>query len=222
MLAEHKDAWARLPVTAKVDHLRTLARATAENAQSVGASGLSRPRGSTPTSSLAGEEWSSGPWALLFGVNRLIETLSDVARYGPAALAPGQRPHASRTARWWSTSSPRRGWDRLLLSGVSAQVWMQRGVTEANLADTMAVFYRQSHPSGAVALVLGAGNIASIPPLDVLYKMFAEGRVCLLKMNPVNEYLGPVFEEIFARLARCGFIRFAYGGSEVGEYLTTS
>jgi aldehyde dehydrogenase (NAD(P)+) len=29
-----------------------------------------------------------------------------------------------------------------------------------------------------------------------------------------------VFEEIFAELASAGFIRFAYGGSEVGEYLT--
>ncbi len=115
---------------------------------------------------------------------------------------------------------PHNLWDRLLLSGVSAQVWMQPGVTEAGLADTMAVFYKQADPAGAVALVLGAGNIASIPPLDVLYKLYAEGRVCLLKMNPVNDYLGPVFEDIFAGLVRAGFVRFAYGGADAGEYLT--
>ena len=68
--------------------------------------------------------------------------------------------------------------------------------------------------------MLGAGNIASIAPLDVLYKLYAEGRVCMLKMNPVNDYLGPIFEDIFADLARAGFVRFAYGGADVGEYLT--
>ncbi len=40
--------------------------------------------------------------------------------------------------------------------------------------------------------MLGAGNVASIGPLDVVYKLFAEGQVCILKMNPVNEYLGPI------------------------------
>jgi aldehyde dehydrogenase (NAD(P)+) len=115
---------------------------------------------------------------------------------------------------------PQTGWDRLLLNGVRAQVWMQPGVTAENLADTMAVFYREREPRGAVAVVLGAGNIAGIAPLDVLYKLFAEGRVCLLKMNPVNDYLGPIFEDIFAELAAAGFVRFAYGGIDIGEYLT--
>ena len=51
-----------------------------------------------------------------------------------------------------------------------------------------------------VALVLGAGNVASIGPLDVVHKLFVEGQVALLKLNPVNEYLGPFFEEAFADL----------------------
>jgi hypothetical protein len=39
-------------------------------------------------------------------------------------------------------------------------------------------------------------------------------------MNPVNEYLGPVFEDIFAPLIRDGYLQFVYGGGDVGEYLT--
>src|SRR5205814_2720761 len=109
--------------------------------------------------------------------------------------------------------------DRLLLSGFSAQVWMQPGVTRDNLAEHTASFYRRASPKGQVALVLGAGNIASIAPLDVLYKMFAEGMVCVLKLNPVNDYLGRFFEEIFASLSASGFIGFAYGGADVGAYL---
>ncbi len=218
VLVEHKDEWARLPIHAKIEHLRTLGRATSANADRWVRAACAA-KGIDPSSPLAGEEWSSGPWAFLFGVNRLVETLTAVAHTGRPRLRPGS-VHTRPGGQVVVDVFPQSAWDRLLLSGVSAQVWMQPGVTEANLADTMAVFYAQERPSGAVALVLGAGNIASIPPLDVLYKLYAEGRVCLLKMNPVNEYLGPVFEDVFADLAAAGYIRFAYGGSEVGEYLT--
>jgi aldehyde dehydrogenase (NAD(P)+) len=71
-----------------------------------------------------------------------------------------------------------------------------------------------------VSLVLGAGNVASIPPMDVLYKMFVEGNVCILKMNPVNEYLGPFLERAFAPLIQGGYLAVVYGGGEVGAYLS--
>ncbi len=54
---------------------------------------------------------------------------------------------------------PRTIFDRLLMSGIGAEVWMQPGVDADNLRDHMAGFYRQTDPEGAVALVLGAGNI---------------------------------------------------------------
>ncbi len=75
-------------------------------------------------------------------------------------------------------------------------------------------------PKGGVALVLGAGNIAAIPPLDVLYKLYAEGQVVLLKMNPVNAYLQPLLETVFEAFVEAGYLRFAAGGTEVGQYLT--
>ena len=84
----------------------------------------------------------------------------------------------------------------------------------------MGVFYQQEDPEGAVALVLGAGNVASIGPLDVVYKFFVEGQVCILKMNPVNEYLGPFIEEAFAEFIERGYLELAYGGADVGAYLT--
>lgn len=217
-LSSHSDEWARRPIAAKIEHLRGLAhRTSAEAARWVRAA--CDAKGLDPHSPLAGEEWTSGPWALLFGINRLIETLGGVAESGTPRLRRGS-VHTRGDGQVVVDVFPQSAWDRLLLSGVSAQVWMQPGVTESNLAGTMAVFYKQADPAGAVALVLGAGNIASIPPLDVLYKLFAEGRVCLLKMNPVNEYLGPIFEDIFADLVDAGFVRLAYGGSEVGEHLT--
>ena len=50
---------------------------------------------------------------------------------------------------------------------------------------------------GRVALVLGAGNVSSIGPMDALYKLFVEDRVVLYKMHPVNAYLGPLLERGF-------------------------
>src|SRR5258706_16454463 len=39
-------------------------------------------------------------------------------------------------------------------------------------------------------------------------------------MNPVNEYLGPLLEEAFQPLADAGFFRMAYGGGDVGAWLS--
>lgn len=82
-------------------------------------------------------------------------------------------------------------WDRLLLSGVRAEIWMQPGVTRAHLDRYAARAYDipPAARQGKLALVLGAGNVASIAPLDVLHKLFIENQVCLLKLNPVNDYL---------------------------------
>jgi aldehyde dehydrogenase (NAD(P)+) len=215
-LARHKTEWATLPIRRKIAYLEELRARTDEVAgrwvnAAVEAKRIPRD------SPLAGEEWMSGPWALLKGLSVLKRTLE--------ALEKGESPfnpdavHTRPDGQVVVDVFPSTLFDRLLLSGFSAEVWMQPGVTAENLSDHTASFYREPSPSGKVALVLGAGNIASIAPLDVLYKMFAEGMVCVLKMNPVNDYLGPFFEEILAPLVAAGFVGFAYGGADVGAYL---
>jgi hypothetical protein len=111
-------------------------------------------------------------------------------------------------------------WDKVLFQGFTGEVWMQPDVTLANLTEHMASWYRQESPKGKVALVLGAGNVSSIGPMDALYKLFVEGQVVVLKMNPVNEYLGPIFEECFLDLQERGYFRVVYGGAAEGDYLT--
>ncbi len=92
-----------------------------------------------------------------------------------------------------ATVLPHSIWDYLLLSGVKVDVWMEPGVTKDNLAQHTASIYGDpnslQHKKGKVSLVLGAGNIAAIAPLDVFQKLFSENQVVILKMNPVNEYL---------------------------------
>ena len=38
-------------------------------------------------------------------------------------------------------------------------------------------------------------------------------------MNPVNEYLGPFYEEGFRSLIEAGFLQILYGGTQEGSYL---
>ena len=68
--------------------------------------------------------------------------------------------------------------------------------------------------------MLGAGNVTSIPVLDVLYELLAFNRVVILKVNPTQDALVPVFERALAPLIEPGFLRIVRGGGEVGAYLT--
>jgi aldehyde dehydrogenase (NAD(P)+) len=217
-LASQKQAWATLPVSKKIELLRQVKRATLDVADRWVAAAV-RAKGIPDGSPLVGEEWSSGPWAILYAITQYVNTLEAIAKRGRAHIAKSavrRAPNGQVLVDVFPSSI----YDRLLLSGVTAEVWMQPGVTPENLDDHVAGFYRQKNADGKVALVLGAGNIASIGPLDVLYKLVAEGQVCMLKMNPVNEYLGPFLEEAFRPLVIPGFVRIAYGGADIGAWLS--
>jgi len=54
----------------------------------------------------------------------------------------------------------------------------------------------------------------------VLTKLFGEGKVVVLKANPVNDYLVPYWERAMAVLIEGGFLRIVSGGAQVGAYLT--
>ena len=96
---------------------------------------------------------------------------------------------------------------------------MEPGVTEADLPKTQAVIYQNKDHAGKVALVLGAGNVSSIGPTDILYKLLMEDQVVIFKSNPVNAYLGPIFEEALKALIEPGYLRLVYGGASEGAYL---
>jgi aldehyde dehydrogenase (NAD(P)+) len=215
-LAQHKDEWATLPIAQKVSYLEKL-RVKADEVAERWVNAAVKAKRIPSDSPLVGEEWMSGPWALQKALSVLVRTLKAVDMGEPPYEA--DLLHTRPDGQLVVDVFPRTHFDRLLLSGFSAQVWMQPGVTAENLAEHTASFYRKHSPGGNVALVLGAGNIASIAPLDVLYKLFGEGMVCLLKMNPVNDYLGEFFEEMFSSMVAAGFVRFAYGGADVGAYL---
>ena len=166
---------------------------------------------------VASEEWNSGPHLTVRNARLLRDSLQDILEHGSPQF-PG--PVTTRRGQTVVGVFPTDMFDRLLWTGIKAEIWMQPGVTPQELTETQAVVYRNdADRTGRVGLVLGAGNIASIPPMDMMYKLFAENEVAILKMNPVNEYLGPLFEEVFVDLIEDGFLRIVYGGTDEGDYL---
>lgn len=173
-----------------------------------------------PGSPLEGEEWTSGPLAVMWACNGLIETLSQLA--GKRFL-DRLRKRQTVTGQLSVRVVPHNIWDSLLLPGVSAEVWMEPGITGENLAANTAGAYDivPEDRQGKVALVLGAGNISSIAPLDCFQKLFVEHQVVLLKLNPVNDYLHDVLQIALEPLIRCSALRIVRGDGKVGAWLTT-
>ncbi len=109
--------------------------------------------------------------------------------------------------------------DKLFFSGMRGEVWLEPGVAPEAMFDIPPVGPTASGSTGALALVLGAGNLAPMAFLDVLSKLFTHNQVVLLKMNPANDYLGPLYEDALRSLIRAGFVQVVYGGAQVGAYL---
>ena len=217
VLQASKARWVATSVEKRISYLERIMARTAAIAErwvrlACDAKGISFDE---PVSS---EEWNSGPHLTVRNARLLRNSLRDIIEHG-APQFPG--PVTTRKGQTVVGVFPTDIYDKLLWTGIKAEIWMETGVSSADLGETQAVAYRDDGEAGGrVGLVLGAGNIASIPPMDVMYKLFAENEVAVLKMNPVNEYLGPLFEEVFADLIDDGFLRIAYGGVEQGDYLS--
>ena len=107
--------------------------------------------------------------------------------------------------------------DRLVFLPFKVTAWMRKGIREENLSEHLAAHYRTADVRPAkTVVVLGAGNVSAIPLTDTFTKLFHEGAVVLLKISPVNEYLGPIFERALRPLIDQGCLRIIYGGEDVG------
>jgi acyl-CoA reductase-like NAD-dependent aldehyde dehydrogenase len=162
------------------------------------------------------EEWATGPWGVVRQLRLIRESLAALKESGDTPIGPVGRTIDGRLS---VRLFPGNAIDGMLFKNITAEVHMQAGVTVESLRRDRARFYRQPNQDGRVVLVLGAGNIAAIAPMDVITKMFNEGKVVVLKMNPVNAYLGPYIEEAFAEAIKHNFLAVVYGGADEGRYL---
>src|SRR5690242_9063419 len=87
-LRERKDVWARLPPGEKIAFLEA-ARERAGGCAGRWAEAAAWAKGLPPGSPLTGEEWLTGPWALIYALNRSIDSLRAVARRRTPRLPRG-------------------------------------------------------------------------------------------------------------------------------------
>jgi aldehyde dehydrogenase (NAD(P)+) len=218
-LADHRVRWARLPIATKLDYVREIRQRVVDIAEEWVRVGIEH-KDLDPRSPLVGsEEWLGGPYASLNWLTDMARTLSLLESGRDLLQGIPIRPVPNRQVS--VRVEPGSMVDRLLTPGTTLDVWMRPGVSEWNLRETMANFYREPAPQGRVLAVLGAGNYSVLPFCDTLYYLFGHGDVVVLKMNPVNEVFRPVLEKIVWPLVRDGYLRFASGGAEVGERLTS-
>jgi acyl-CoA reductase-like NAD-dependent aldehyde dehydrogenase len=165
---------------------------------------------------LEGEEWTTGPWMVVRHLRLVQQSLLGLKHTGNTPIGERTRTADGRLA---VQVFPTGTIDGMLFRGARVDVHLQPGVTEADLDATRARFYKGGLHPGRVVLVLGAGNVNAIPSMDLITKVFNEGKACVLKMNPVNAYLGPLLERAYAEAIRAGIISVVYGGAQEGAYL---
>lgn len=210
-------AWSHLTVGQRarlLERVRATVIANAEEWADIAATAT----GMAPGHPLRGEEWLSGPYGTIDAIDAYHRTLSALAR--GASPLDGLKTDAAPGGRVRVHVFPIDPLDNLLLSGHTGEVWLEPGVTVAEAS--RAAGLAQLHPTapGGIGLVLGAGNVTSIPVMDVLYELLANNRVALLKVNPTHDPLVPVFERALAPLIELDLVRIVTGGDDVGAYLT--
>ena len=177
-----KNEWARLAISEKIKLLLEVKKNTGIYASEwvdLSVKGKQIEQGSP----LAGEEWTSGPWVFASTINNYIETLEAIDERNKSKLL--NKVTTRNNGQVVVNVFPNNIYEKLLFNGISAEVWMQEGVTSDNLVDSIGVFYDQENPQGKLSLVLGAGNISGIPPLDILQKLIGEKILCLNKKRKI-------------------------------------
>jgi acyl-CoA reductase-like NAD-dependent aldehyde dehydrogenase len=215
-LARGEQAWAGTSLPQRRKLLARFGQLTGINAAEW-VQAAARIKQLPPESPLTGEEWISGPWAVLGYASALARTLERLEA-GTDVLA-GFPTRTTATGQLAIKVLPHTVYDRLLLNGFRAEIWMAPGMTEARVRETAGLGERNPKQTRGTALVLGAGNIFSIAPLDTIYQLYAENRVAVLKLNPVTDPLKPVFEKIFAPFIDLGVVEILAGGVEIGGAL---
>ncbi|MFE3458447.1 aldehyde dehydrogenase family protein [Nocardiopsis aegyptia] len=208
-------SWTRTPIGERVALLDRMMPRIADGAAAM-VDAAAAAKGYGTDSPWAAEDWIGAPWALAQTCGAYRHVLRRIAEGGEPVEPEAVRRSGDRVL---VDVFPATVWDSLLLNGFTAQVWALPGTTVDRVRDRAAGEYRGRAGDPAVALVLGAGNVAAITALDILHKLFVEGQVVIAKMNPVNAYLRPHFERVFAEFTERGWVRFVDGGAAEGAYL---
>jgi acyl-CoA reductase-like NAD-dependent aldehyde dehydrogenase len=163
-----------------------------------------------------GEEWSY--LGITYNLLRsLRQSLDDIKKYGHPRIVS----HTTLSANGQVVVKvfPRTKTESMMFAGLSEEVWMEPGVSIEETFESQAQIYKDNKGRGAVCAILGAGNVSHLPVVDILNRLFIANHVAIIKLHPVNAYLGPLMEKGLYTLINRGFLRIVYGGAAEGSYL---
>ena len=216
-VAAHATSWAKTAAADRADLLQQVITDTMA-AEDDWLAAACTAKGLAPGTTEAGEELFAGVGTFVRMARLLRDALRDIAKEGRPAFAGPVRE--APDARLRVQVFPAGAFDRITFPQTTAEIWMQPGVTRESLVSGQAAAYADPVAHAGTALVLAAGNVASLGPRDVLSKLFVEGKVVVMKANPVNDYLVPHWSRALASLIDAGVLCIIDGGVAVGSYLT--
>ncbi|MEJ2601011.1 MAG: hypothetical protein P8Z00_21950 [Anaerolineales bacterium] len=215
VLTAHKDAWAAMDIPGRIALLDQIKQDMPGVEARMIAAGL-EAKENQPDTFDEFVEWYS--ITVIYRYIRILrKALQDTLQFGKPKIPRkvSVRPNGQVVAQ----VVPYDWKEAMALPGIRAEVWMDPSVSMQNGGIPQASFYHTQNKAGQICVVLGAGNVGGLVPGDFMHKLFVEGQVVALKMNPVNEYLGPFLEEGFNALIKAGFLQILYGGAQEGSYL---
>ena len=157
-----------------------------------------------------GEEWLGGPFASVFGMQYYIETLKEVNK----PLNIDSYNEKLNTYKVF----PNNILEQIFFPFISAEVKFNKNISYKEIEEYRGYAMRYKHDA-TITLVLGAGNVSSIPLLDTIYHLVAKRSVVYIKLNPVNDYLLPVFEKVFSNFINLGYVVVSKGSLEESQYM---
>lgn len=208
--------WAKLDLPERIALLKKTHTSIANVSENWAKAAISAK--GTPQGSPEGEEWMAGPYATLSGFAAVIDSLEKLAQ-GKSPLDEIKASKAPNN-RIKFKMLPSNFYEFNLFHGFRADLWLEPNISEAEARANAGLGAKRLRENGGVGLVLGAGNISSIGPLDMLYELVAHNRATILKLNPTFGSLLDVYKQAFAPLIEANLLRVVNGGPETGAYLT--
>ena len=158
-----------------------------------------------------GEEWIGGPFACIFAIQYFIETIQN-----KDDLDKSKYDDTDKSYKVFPTKNI----EKLLFPYLEGEIRFAKNLNFNQINEYRGFANRFEKIEPKITLVLGAGNVSSIPVLDALFHMIAYKSVIYLKLNPVNDYLLPIFTQVFDPFITRGFMIITQGDMQASKYLT--
>ncbi len=158
-----------------------------------------------------GEEWLGGPFVSILTLQYYIDYLEKNDQLDINKFDDSKNSYKV---------FPNKFIEKLTFPLLNAEIRFSKSMNFEQINEYRGFKQRIGTDSGSVTLILGAGNVSSIPFLDTIFHLVANRSSIILKLNPVNDYLNPVFQKVFHEFIERGFISVVNGDIPTSKYLT--